>query len=211
MNMYKVKNIVFDLGGVIVTLDQPQAVRRFEEIGVKNAAKLLDPYTQTGIFGDLEIGKIGTDTFRRELSKMAGRELTYQDCCYAWQGYVGEVPQRNLEALDKLRREGYRLILLSNTNPFMMEFILSGRFDGKGRSLAQYVDTMYLSYQMKVMKPDETFFRRVLMSEKIIPSETLFVDDGPRNVAAASQIGIRTFCPENGSDWTNAIYDYLDY
>ncbi len=209
--MYKVKNIVFDLGGVIVTLDQPQAVRRFEELGVKNAAQLLDPYTQTGIFGDLEIGKIGTDTFRRELSKIAGRELTYQDCCYAWQGYVGEVPERNLVALDKLRREGYRLILLSNTNPFMMEFILSGRFDGKGRSLAQYVDTMYLSYQMKVMKPDETFFRRVLMSEKIIPSETLFVDDGPRNVAAASQIGIRTFCPENGSDWTNAIYDYLEY
>lgn len=209
--MYKVKNIVFDLGGVIVTLDQPQAVRRFEELGVKNAAQLLDPYTQTGIFGDLEIGKIGTDTFRRELSKIAGCELTYQDCCYAWQGYVGEVPERNLVALDKLRREGYRLILLSNTNPFMMEFILSGRFDGKGRSLAQYVDTMYLSYQMKVMKPDETFFRRVLMSEKIIPSETLFVDDGPRNVAAASQIGIRTFCPENGSDWTNAIYDYLEY
>lgn len=209
--MYKVKNIVFDLGGVIVTLDQPQAVRRFEELGVKNAAQLLDPYTQTGIFGDLEIGKIGTDTFRRELSKLAGRELTYQDCCYAWQGYVGEVPERNLVALDKLRREGYRLILLSNTNPFMMEFILSGRFDGKGRSLAQYVDTMYLSYQMKVMKPDEIFFRRVLMSEKIIPSETLFVDDGPRNVAAASQIGIRTFCPENGSDWTNAIYDYLEY
>ena len=178
---------------------------------MKNAAQLLDPYTQTGIFGDLEIGKIGTDTFRRELSKLAGRELTYQDCCYAWQGYVGEVPERNLVALDKLRREGYRLILLSNTNPFMMEFILSGRFDGKGRSLAQYVDTMYLSYQMKVMKPDETFFRRVLMSEKIIPSETLFVDDGPRNVAAASQIGIRTFCPENGSDWTNAIYDYLEY
>ena len=194
-----------------MTLDQPQAVRRFEELGVKNAAQLLDPYTQTGIFGDLEIGKIGTDTFRRELSKIAGRELTYQDCCYAWQGYVGEVPERNLAALDKLRREGYRLILLSNTNPFMMEFILSGRFDGKGRSLAQYVDTMYLSYQMKVMKPDETFFRRVLMSEKIIPSETLFVDDGPRNVAAASQIGIRTFCPENGSDWTNAIYDYLEY
>lgn len=194
-----------------MTLDQPQAVRRFEELGVKNAAQLLDPYTQTGIFGDLEIGKIGTDTFRRELSKIAGRELTYQDCCYAWQGYVGEVPERNLVALDKLRREGYRLILLSNTNPFMMEFVLSGRFDGKGRSLAQYVDTMYLSYQMKVMKPDETFFRRVLMSEKIIPSETLFVDDGPRNVAAASQIGIRTFCPENGSDWTNAIYDYLEY
>jgi putative hydrolase of the HAD superfamily len=47
------------------------------------------------------------------------------------------------------------------------------------------------------------------MAEHIVPSETLFIDDGPRNVAVASQMGIRTFCPENGADWTETIYDYL--
>lgn len=194
-----------------MTLDHPKAVRRFKELGIKDAEQRLDPYTQTGIFGDLEAGKITDEEFRKGLSELAGREISYQECCYAWQGYVREVPQRNLDALVRLHNEGYRIILLSNTNPFMMEFILSDRFDGKGHSLAHYVDAMYLSYRLKVMKPDETFFRRVLMSEQIIPADTLFVDDGPRNVAAASQIGIRTYCPENGADWTEEIYKYLEY
>ena len=61
-----------------------------------------------------------------------------------------------------------------------------------------------------MMKPDTNFFHHVLMNERIFPSDTLFVDDGPRNVAVASQMGIRTFCPPNGSDWTQEIEKYLE-
>ena len=204
-----IRNIIFDLGGVILTLDQPQAVRRFEALGLKDAEQRLDPYTQQGIFGDLEEGKIDAEAFRLELSKLIGREVSFDECCYAWQGYAKEVPQRNLDALKKLRSEGYRLILLSNTNPYMMEWVDSPRFDGQGHGIRDYMDACYLSYEMKVMKPADSFFRRVLMAEKISPSACLFVDDGPRNVAAASQIGIRTYCPENGADWTEEIYSYL--
>ena len=204
-----IRNIIFDLGGVILTLDQPQAVRRFEALGLKDAEQRLDPYTQQGIFGDLEEGKIDAEAFRLELSKLIGREVSFDECCYAWQGYAKELPQRNLDALTKLRSEGYRLILLSNTNPYMMEWVDSPRFDGQGHGIRDYMDACYLSYEMKVMKPADSFFRRVLMAEKIPPSACLFVDDGPRNVAAASQIGIRTYCPENGADWTEEIYSYL--
>ena len=204
-----VKTIIFDLGGVIITIDHDEAVRRFEALGLKDAAQRLDPYTPGGIFGDLEEGKITAEEFRQELSRLVGRELTYDECRYGWLGYCGDIPQRNLQALKKLHAEGYRLILLSNTNPYMMSFILSEEFDGQGHSLDTYLDALYLSYKMKVMKPDEMFFRRVLMSEQTIPSECLFVDDGPRNVAVASQIGINTFCPKNGEDWTNEIYQYL--
>jgi putative hydrolase of the HAD superfamily len=204
-----IRNIIFDLGGVILTLDQPQAVRRFEALGLKDAEQRLDPYTQQGIFGDLEEGKIDAEAFRLELSKLIGREVSFDECCYAWQGYAKELPQRNLDALKKLRSEGYRLILLSNTNPYMMEWVDSPRFDGQGHGIRDYMDACYLSYEMKVMKPADSFFRRVLMAEKIPPSACLFVDDGPRNVAAASQIGIRTYCPENGADWTEEIYSYL--
>lgn len=204
-----IKNIIFDLGGVILTLDQSQAVERFEALGLKDAAQRLDPYTQHGIFGDLEAGAINAETFRSELSKLVGREVTFQECCHAWQGYAKELPQRNLDALRRLRAEGYRLVLLSNTNPFMMEWVDSPRFDGQGHGIRDYMDACYLSFQMKVMKPDESFFRRVLMAEQVSPSECLFVDDGPRNVASASQVGLRTFCPENGADWTQTIYDYL--
>ena len=101
-----IKNILFDLGGVIMTIDQPQAVRRFKEIGLSDAETRLDPYTQKGIFGELEEGKIGAETFRLELSKIIGREVTHDECLYAWRGYCKEVPPRNLKALRQLRSGG---------------------------------------------------------------------------------------------------------
>ncbi len=204
-----IKTIIFDLGGVILTIDQEEALRRFAALGLKDATTWLDPYTQKGIFGDLESGKITAEDFRRELSNIIGREVTMPECEYAWQGYAKDLPQRNLDILLKLRQEGYRVVLLSNTNPCMMAWAMSPAFDGKGHPLSHYFDACYLSYQLKVMKPDETFFRRVLMEEQAIPDECLFVDDGPRNVAAANELGINTFCPQNGKDWTKDIYGYL--
>ncbi|MCR5680508.1 MAG: HAD family phosphatase [Prevotella sp.] len=204
-----IRTLIFDLGGVVLTLDPQQAAQRFEELGLKDAGQYLDSYTQHGIFGDLEAGAIDAETFRKEFSQLIGREATYAECCYAWQGYARDLPQRNLDVLQRLRNEGYRLLLLSNTNPYMMEWVLSDRFDGHGHGVDHYFDALYLSYQMKVMKPDERFFRRVLEAEKTWASECLFIDDGPRNVAAASQIGLHTFCPKNGEDWTEKIYDFL--
>lgn len=204
-----IKNIIFDLGGVIVTIDQSQAVRRFVEIGLENASEQLDPYTQSGIFGDLEGGRISAEEFRKGLGKMVGKELSYEDCKYGWTGYCKELPYRNLQTLLKLRKEGYRTILLSNTNPFMMDWADSKDFDGAGHPLAYYFDSMYRSYEVKMMKPDEAFFLHVLHEEQILPEETLFVDDGLRNITVAAKIGIRTFRPENGQDWTGEIYDYL--
>lgn len=204
-----IKNIIFDLGGVIVTISQQEAIRRFTALGLTDAERRLDPYTQQGIFGDLEEGLITAEDFRRGLSELTGCEQTYEACRWGWLGYRADLPKRNLDALRRLRREGYRLILLSNTNPFMMSWGMSDEFDGEGHSLHYYFDSCYLSYRLKMMKPSEQFFSYVIDKEGIAPSETLFVDDGPRNVAAAARLGIHTFCPGNGDDWTRKIYDYL--
>lgn len=204
-----IKTIAFDLGGVVVTIDQPRAVNRFKEIGLADAEQRLDPYTQMGIFGDLEHGLITAEDFRVELGKLIGHEVTVEQCAYAWQGYAKDVPMRNLEVLKQLRQEGYRVVLLSNTNPYMMRWAMTPAFDGQGHSLADYFDHCYLSFQLKMMKPSEEIFRQVLKEEQALPEEVLFVDDGPRNVAAASQLGIRTFCPKNGADWTEEIYEHL--
>lgn len=204
-----IKTIAFDLGGVIITIDQSQAIQRFKEIGAVEVEKYLDPYTQTGIFGDLEHGLISAEDFRKELGRLMGKEFTAEQCAYAWQGYAKEVPQRNLDTVTRLRQRGYRVVLLSNTNSYMMEWAMSPAFDGKGHALKDYFDHCYLSYQMKMMKPSEEIFREVLRQEQTFPHEVLFVDDGPRNVASASQIGFRTFCPVNGSDWTEEIYKFL--
>lgn len=207
--MTKIKTILFDFGGVVITLNQQQAICRYKEIGLKDADRWLDAYTQTGIFGDLEIGKIDAEQFRKELSAMAGCEITGEQCLYAWKGYVGELPRRNLEALRRLRGEGYRLVLLSNTNPYMMSWARSSEFDGEGHSLDYYFDTVYTSYECGFMKPDEHFFRHVIAMEGIGTDEMLFLDDGPRNIEAAAHLGIHTLCTENGADWTGEIYKYL--
>lgn len=204
-----IKNIIFDLGGVIITLDHQYAVKCFERLGLEKAAQQLDPYTQGGMFGDLEEGKITSKEFIDQLSKECGRQLSYDECLNAWLAYRKDLPQRNLEALRQLREEGYRLILLSNTNPFMMHWAESEDFDGMGHPISDYFDGLYLSYKVGMMKPNHMFFRKILMDEQINPSETLFVDDGPRNVASASQLGINTYCPENGADWTKEIRHYL--
>lgn len=204
-----IKNIVFDLGGVIMILDPAEALRRFKALGLSDAERYLDAYTQSGIFGNLEEGKITAEDFRSKLSSLTGHELTFDECKHAWLGYRKDVPQRNLDLLKELRAKGYRLILLSNTNPFMMDWALSCEFDGKGSSLNDYFDALYLSYRLGIMKPAPDFFRQVLDNENILPEETLFVDDGPRNVEAAGKLGFITMCPDNGSDWTGELRSLL--
>lgn len=207
--MNKIKNIAFDLGGVVLALSYEQAVRRFEEIGLADARQRLDAFEQKGIFGDLESGKITAEDFRRELSKLVGRELTAEDCSWAWHGYVDYVPKRNLEAIQSLRARGYKVCLLSNTNPFMMQWA-DKDFDGEGHPISYFFDAMYLSYECKVMKPRREIFEQMLEGQQARPEETLFVDDGPRNVEAAAALGIKTLCPQNNADWTADLEALLE-
>ena len=200
-----IKNIALDLGGVVVALNYEMAVSRFEALGVPDVRSFLNPYLQGGFFGDLEGGRSTAEEFRQELSRRAGRPLSEEECSRAVLGFIECVPEQNLETILRLRAEGYRLILISNTNPYVMAWGMSPAFDGKGHSLRHYFDACYLSYECKLMKPDPAFFRYVLEHEQILPEETVFVDDGIRNVEAAAGLGIRTLLAENGTDWTEAL------
>lgn len=207
--MGKIRNIVFDFGGVIIKINYRKAVDRFRRLGLEDAENHLDPYTQRGIFGDMECGKISDETFRRELSRMVGRELTWEECQSGWLGYFDGLPPQNLEALRRLKAEGYRLILLSNTNPYMMAWAMSDRFDGAGHGLDHYFDALYLSYEQHLMKPDAALFKRMLANERIEAGETLFVDDGPKNTAAAARLGFSTLCPADAGAWAAEIENHL--
>ena len=81
-----IKTIIFDMGGVIITLDPNEALRRFAVLGMNDFVKQMDPYTQGGIFGELEEGKLSEEEYRQRLSEICGRTLSYEEIQHSWMG-----------------------------------------------------------------------------------------------------------------------------
>ena len=196
-----IKTIALDFGGVVIKLNFQKAIRRFEEVGLPDVERYLNPFQQQGFFGDLEGGRINAEEFRQEFSRLTGREMSREECMYACMGFIESVPQSSLDTVDRLRTAGYRVVLLSNTNPYVMSWAMSSAFDGRGRGLRNYFDACYLSYACHLMKPDPEIFRFVLDNELIRPDELLFVDDGPRNIEVARSLGIQALLTTDAESW----------
>lgn len=199
-----IKNLVFDFGGVIVDIDRDKAVQAFIKIGLADADTRLDKYHQTGIFQDLEEGKLTADEFRKELGELCGRELSYAETRQAWLGFVDEV---NLDKVDYVMelRKSYRVYILSNTNPYVMSWACSTEFTPRQIPLNDYCDKMYLSYQMGHTKPAREIFDLMIADSGLLPAETLFIDDGASNVQIGQELGFQTFQPINGTDWREEL------
>lgn len=195
-----IKNLVFDFGGVLTTIDTAQAISRFKQLGLQEPEQYLNAYKQTGIFFQLENGDIDAATFTAELGKLCGREIGYEEALDAWMGFIVSVETELMEYLQTLRGT-YRLCVLSNTNPFLQGWARSSAFTDCGKSLDDYFDELYLSYLMGCSKPTEEIYRKMLADGNMKPEETLFVDDGVRNIEAAEAVGIRTLKAVNGQDW----------
>lgn len=203
-----IKNIVFDFGGVIADISRNQAVQAFLELGLKDADTRLDKYHQTGIFQELEEGKLSADAYREELGKLCGRELTEAETRRAWLGFFVGVDSRKLEYLLELRKN-YRVYILSNTNPFVMSWARSPEFSQAGKPLDDYCEKLYLSYQIGYTKPARQIFDFMVEDSGILPAETMFVDDGAANVGIGKELGFKTFQPANGSDWRGELSTLL--
>lgn len=117
--MRKIKNLVFDLGGVLIEISLQGSVEAFKAIGFKDVELYLNAYTQKGIIGDVEAGNISDEEFRQQVSRHVGHEVSWEDCQRGWLGFMTEVKQANLDQLLKFKTMGYKITLLSNTNPFI--------------------------------------------------------------------------------------------
>ena len=73
-----IKTVIFDMGGVIITLDESEAGKRFIELGMKEFAEKMDRYKQVGLNGQLEEGKISEEEYRQGESKKIGPEVTLE-------------------------------------------------------------------------------------------------------------------------------------
>lgn len=203
-----IKNIVFDFGGVIAPIDRNKAVEAFVRLGLADADTRLDKYHQTGIFQQLEEGKIDANTFQEKLGELCGRKLEWEETKEAWLGFFTGVNPDILTFLEELRTR-YRLFVLSNTNPYVIDWACSSRLSSLGKPLNEYFDKLYLSYQIGYTKPDTHIYEFMIEDANLIPSETLFVDDGSANIEKGKELGLHTFCPSNGEDWRKKLKNIL--
>lgn len=200
-----IRNLVFDFGGVIADFDFERALAAFARIGLRHPERYLDSFHQKDFFRALESGGIDADEFVRRLNGCADRKISYDDAREAWIGFfLLPVPPERLEMLERLRSR-YRLYVLSNTNPFVMSWARSSAFTPAGRPLDDYFDKLYLSYEMKCMKPGREIFDRMAADAPLRPGETLYIDDSAANAAAGAALGYRTLCPASNADWRDEL------
>lgn len=103
--MMKLKTILFDLGGVLIHLNKDECVRRFENLGVSDASRMLDPYLQNGLFLQLENGALNTENFRKALSEHTGKEITHDEIKWGLCGFLEEIPPYKFDYIDCLREK----------------------------------------------------------------------------------------------------------
>lgn len=199
-----IKDIVFDFGGVLTTIDTDRALQKFRELGVERPEEYINSYCQKGPFFELENGDIGAEEFCDALGRLCGRSITFDQAKDAWLGFLVEIHTHLLEYLQTLRGK-YRLSVLSNTNPFIQSWALTGDFTPTGKSLADYFDMLFFSYRMNCSKPGSEIYRKMLEEGRMKAEETLFVDDSTKNIEAAAKEGISTLLVINGENWRTAL------
>ena len=111
-----IKNIIFDLGGVLVGLNPERCINAFREIGCGVLASYVEEHRTEDLFLETELGRIGEGEFCNEVRRIAHTDTPDKDIVWAWNQLLTGIPHEKLLRLARLKQQGYRLFLLSNTN-----------------------------------------------------------------------------------------------
>ena len=195
----KIKNIVFDLGGVLVDLDFKAAINGLQKAGFANVKEQLQTLHQGGIFQKFELGEMSADEFRTAIRENSTVELTDEEVDNLWNAMLLEIPREKLELILDLRGK-YMVYLLSNTNSIHWNYVCKNAFNYRGFRVNDYFEETFLSYEMHLAKPDKAIFEKVLQDANLLPEETLFIDDSEANCKAAEEVGIHAHHYHIGDD-----------
>lgn len=211
-----IKNIVFDLGGVIIPLNRVACIRAFDDLlGYREFGKVLSNYRHLGFFDNFETGSINSKQFRSIIRLNVspikeGRTKLFsdKDIDYCLNCYLCEIPQDKIDALLFFKYD-YKLYLLSNTNPIGMTKSKQ-LFKDKGYKMEEIFEELFLSYKMKLAKPSEEIFNKMSKKAGIVPEETLFIDDSPANIQTASNLGYHTILFDPKADLYDTIHKFFE-
>lgn len=201
-----VKNLIFDLGGVILDLSVDHTLQSFSRLSNMPKERVQEVYVSERGFLDYEKGMIDDVAFRdfvRKTFSISAGDDAIDDC---WNAMLRGLPTMKLELLMRLQNE-FSVFLLSNTNAIHLHHINNIMLPegGHQKSLDDFFHKAYYSHRMGKRKPDAEIFEQVLEENHLIPEQTLFLDDYAINIEGAKALGIKTVHVTS----PNLILDYF--
>jgi glucose-1-phosphatase len=206
------KNIIFDLGNVIIDLEFERSEKELIRIFGDDMHTRLAALRQGDIFERYEMGLCSENTFVEVLQMLNTQRVSSRRIIDAWNAMLIQTPMKRLQLLAKLRSQ-YQVFLLSNTNQTHLDWV----YDDLKRSYqitdfeSRYFHKAYYSHLIHLRKPQTQIYEYVLADASIKAAETLFIDDNEANIIAAKQVGIHAILHPVGTDICDVIEGYLRF
>ncbi|HDM8433799.1 TPA: glucose-1-phosphatase [Yersinia enterocolitica] len=176
---------IFDLGNVIVDIDFKRVLGVWSKLSSVPLATLSERFTMGEVFQQHERGEISDEDFARQLSDEMGLSLSFEQFAEGWQAVFVALRPEVISIMQKLRAEGHRVVVLSNTNRLHCNY-----WPQHYPEVAAAADHMYLSQDLGMHKPEARIYQHVLSAENIPAEQAVFFDDVEANIVAARIEGI---------------------
>ncbi|MCX7743442.1 MAG: HAD family phosphatase [Flavobacteriales bacterium] len=206
-----IKNIIFDLGGVILDIDYNAPIREFAKLNMHNLESIYSIAHPDPMYSLYETGKISTEEFMNYLYSRSPEGTSPTAIFNAWNSILVGLPPHRIEILKQLKQH-YRLFLLSNINELHIEgFEAIYRRHFPESSIHDVMDKVYYSCRIGKRKPEADSFLHIVHEQNLELKETLFIDDSAVNVAGALQVGLlaRRIHPEQGETFEHVTKELL--
>lgn len=205
-----IRNIIFDLGGVILPINYQLTIRKFEEFGFTNFQKTFTQAAQIDLFDKLDKGLIEPEAFRTTIREIAGKNLSDTQIDEAWNAMLLDFIPARLALLTKVK-EYYNTFLLSNTNAIHYAVYLNQLKKQTGiATLSGFFNKEYYSHLIHLRKPDRETFEFILHENGLKPDETLFIDDTLQHVEGARKAGLKAYhLKVNQGESIEQLFAYL--
>lgn len=185
-----IKNIIFDLAGVVLNLNLERDTEALLSVGLPDFEQcLLRPEIVKPALGYLN-GLISESEFLDGIRSQCSPDATDEQILAAMDAVLDDIPAERLATIVSLR-EKYRVFLLSNIYEKAWLYAV-GEMEKAGCSVGECFEQTFLSYEMMLAKPDPRIFDAVVEATEIVPEETLYFDDSRENVEAGRRLGFQS-------------------
>ena len=188
--MEQIRNLIFDLGGVVYDIRYENLADKLEEYGIQNMEGFYTKDFQTHWMDLFETGQLSAAEYRDYLRNLAHSDLPDEKVDEVVNAILIDVPKERVALLLALRQK-YRVFLFSNTNEINYDCFTQRMRDKFGFDMfAACFEHCYYSHHLHLRKPDVRGFQIILEEQHLKPEETLFIDDIAKNAAGARKAGI---------------------